>query len=130
MAITLFNSLAYNQKYKKPPLILACWNSKHPLRIRHIFAFHLYRPALCLCIACCHLFWGLFNFQAIGDIVFKNKHPRLIFRFFLIYGIQYLVGISIINATSDGLVQCLHIRSHCNHDRNSNFIYSKQIFCF
>ncbi|BAF73085.1 GtrA family protein [Sulfurovum sp. NBC37-1] len=38
----------------------------------------------------------LFNFQTIGRLVFKRHNNRLIFRFFLVYGIVFLIGISII----------------------------------
>lgn len=35
----------------------------------------------------------LFNFKSTGIIVFKNKNNLLIFRYFLAYGICYLLGL-------------------------------------
>lgn len=35
----------------------------------------------------------IFNFFTTGNIVFKNKNPRLIFRFFGVYGITYLINV-------------------------------------
>jgi len=36
----------------------------------------------------------LFNFKTYGTLVFKNKDNSLIFRFFLVYTITYIIGIS------------------------------------
>lgn len=36
----------------------------------------------------------IFNFFTTGRIVFRNKNSSLIFRFFLVYGITYLVNVS------------------------------------
>lgn len=38
----------------------------------------------------------LFNFKTTGKIVFKNSNSRLIFRFVLVYVVQYCVSISLI----------------------------------
>jgi putative flippase GtrA len=35
----------------------------------------------------------LFNFKTTGIIVFKNKSNSLIFRFFLVYGISFCIGL-------------------------------------
>lgn len=35
----------------------------------------------------------VFNFFTTGRIVFKNKNVKLIFKFFLVYGITYLVNL-------------------------------------
>lgn len=35
----------------------------------------------------------LFNFKTTGIIVFKNKNNLLIFKYFLVYGITYLLGL-------------------------------------
>lgn len=34
-----------------------------------------------------------FNFFTTGTIVFKNNNPRLIFKFLLVYGINYFIGL-------------------------------------
>ena len=36
----------------------------------------------------------LFNFKTTGNIVFKSNDNKLIFRFFCVYGIVYLVGVT------------------------------------
>lgn len=38
----------------------------------------------------------LFNFKSTGVIVFKNNNNQLIFRFFLAYGISYLLGLLVL----------------------------------
>ena len=35
----------------------------------------------------------LFNFFTTGRIVFKNSDPKLIYKFFGVYGISYLIGL-------------------------------------
>jgi putative flippase GtrA len=35
----------------------------------------------------------LFNFFTTGRIVFQNRNPKLLFRFFAVYGIIYLIGL-------------------------------------
>ena len=35
----------------------------------------------------------LFNFKTIGSLVFKNKNNILIFKFFGVYGINYVLGV-------------------------------------
>jgi putative flippase GtrA len=35
----------------------------------------------------------LFNFKTIGTLVFKKRNNRLIFKFFMVYGIIYLVNV-------------------------------------
>ena len=39
----------------------------------------------------------IFNFFTTGRIVFRNKNSSLIFRFFLVYGITYLVNLLALN---------------------------------
>ena len=42
----------------------------------------------------------LFNFKTTGGIVFKNKNNLLIFRYFLAYGITYLLGLLLLYITN------------------------------
>jgi len=42
----------------------------------------------------------LFNFKTTGIIVFKNNNNMLIFRFFLVYGITYLLGLLFLYITN------------------------------
>jgi len=42
----------------------------------------------------------LFNFKTTGVIVFKNKNNLLIFRFFLVYGITYILGLLFLYITN------------------------------
>lgn len=42
----------------------------------------------------------LFNFKTTGIIVFRNSNNRLIFRFFLTYGITYLLGLLFLYITN------------------------------
>lgn len=39
----------------------------------------------------------IFNFFTTGRIVFRNRNTSLIFRFFLVYGITYLVNLLVLN---------------------------------
>ncbi len=50
----------------------------------------------------------LFNFKTTGVIVFKNNNNLLIFRYFLAYGITYLIGLLFLFVT--------------NHFKISNYI--------
>ncbi len=38
----------------------------------------------------------LFNFKTYGKIVFRSNDNKLIFRFFIVYGILYLFGVTIL----------------------------------
>ena len=38
----------------------------------------------------------LFNFKTIGGLVFKNKNNKVIFKFFGVYGINYILSIGLI----------------------------------
>ena len=42
----------------------------------------------------------LFNFKTTGVIVFRNSNKILIFRFFLVYGITYLLGLLFLYITN------------------------------
>ncbi|MEI7723915.1 MAG: GtrA family protein [Bacteroidota bacterium] len=42
----------------------------------------------------------IFNFKTTGVIVFKNHNNILIFRFFMAYGITYLVGLGFLYVTN------------------------------
>ena len=42
----------------------------------------------------------IFNFKTTGVIVFKNRNNMLIFRFFLVYGITYLLGLLFLYITN------------------------------
>ena len=43
----------------------------------------------------------LFNFNTIGKLVFKNKNNFLIFRFIMVYSIQYFINISLIKLITE-----------------------------
>lgn len=43
----------------------------------------------------------IFNFITTGNIVFRNKNPRLIFRFFLVYGITYLLNLGFLRVFNE-----------------------------
>ncbi|MDD5456362.1 MAG: GtrA family protein [Candidatus Margulisbacteria bacterium] len=45
----------------------------------------------------CSTFIGiLFNFKVYGKLVFNSKNNKLIFRFFLSYGISYIINIGLL----------------------------------
>jgi len=59
-----------------------------------VFALMIYLNVHYSLAALISTFLGiLFNFKTTGVIVFRNHNNRLIFRFFLVYGITYLVGL-------------------------------------
>jgi len=43
----------------------------------------------------------IFNFFTTGTIVFRNKNPKLIIRFFSVYGITYLINLGFLKVFSD-----------------------------
>lgn len=42
----------------------------------------------------------IFNFKTTGSIVFKNSNNLLVFKFFLVYGIIYLIGLGFLYVTN------------------------------
>lgn len=47
-----------------------------------------------LAVFCSTILGILFNFKTIGVIVFNNNNNRLIFRFFAVYGINYILNVA------------------------------------
>jgi len=84
------------RKHKRFILFLAVGglNTLFGYSIFSLFVYFGLHYTLAVLLATC--FGTLFNFQTTGRLVFKNSDHRLLFRFLLVYVVQYFANISLI----------------------------------
>jgi putative flippase GtrA len=77
----------------------------------------------------------LFNFITTGNIVFKNSHPKLLFRFICVYGVVFIVNILLLNVANrfshnnyiNG-ASCLPVTAAIAFFLNKYFVFERPVY--
>lgn len=79
-------------------LLVGALNTAVGVSLYFFFLFVGASPSISLLLST--ILGVLFNFKTIGILVFKNRNNKLLFRFFLCYGLMYLLNIVFMNSIS------------------------------